>query len=168
MSSEQDKEPNLFAQYNGTGGYVERPASKQRATREAKDGTLSRRAQSISQLLLDAGKDGLTWKQVGERLRLHHGQASGALSNMHKAGVVFMLRQQRDRCHPYVHADYRIWWDDSRRFDNPAKTRAGERNDLVEHLLDTLETVTGQPNEQQWQYVMACVDKVRNYEQGNL
>lgn len=167
MSSEPEEQPDLFAEYNGTGGYVERPASKQRAQREARDGTLSKRQQSISVLLIDAGKDGMTWKQIAEQLGLHHGQASGALSNMHKAGVIFMLRQQRDRCHPYVHKAYVKWWDDSKRFDEPAKTRAGERNDLVEQLLEALETVTGQPNQQQWQYVMACVDKVRGYEQGN-
>lgn len=127
----------LFTPYNGTGGYVERPASIDRAVREAKDGTLSKRqAQVLSQLEL-AGAQGATWKTLGQLLNLHHGQVSGALSNLHKAGAVFMLRAKQQRCHAYVLRRYRWAYTDEQVFDTPATTRAGERTALLNELYAT-------------------------------
>lgn len=129
-----NKQPQL--PYNGTGGYVNRPASKERAVREAKDGTLSARQQAVLQALREAGPTGATWRTLGQLLNLHHGQVSGVLSNLHKAGLVFMLRKQRDnRCHPYVVADYRHNYRDGEVWDRPVQTRAGERRQLLEQLL---------------------------------
>jgi hypothetical protein len=128
-----NKQPQL--PYNGTGGYVNRPASKERAVREAKDGTLSARQQAVLQELLTAGPTGATWKSIGYALNLHHGQVSGALSNLHKAGLVFMLRVKRYKCHPYVAAQYRQNYTDAQVWDKPAQTRAGERRQLLEQLL---------------------------------
>jgi hypothetical protein len=130
MMSEQ-----LFTPYNGTGGYVERPSSIARAVQEVDDGTLSRRQQAVLQLLNNAGKNGCIWKAVGQQLNLHHGQASGVLSNLHKAGEVFMLRKKVMRCHPYVAKQFRYLYTDEQVFDTPATTRAGERRELLEQLL---------------------------------
>ena len=127
----------LFTPYNGTGGYVERPASIERAVREAQDGTLSKRQSDIVQELDVAGVQGATWKTLGQILNLHHGQVSGALSNLHKAGEVFMLRAKQNRCHSYVLKRYRWAYTDEQVFDTPATTRAGERPALLNDLYAT-------------------------------
>jgi hypothetical protein len=125
----------IWAAYNDTEGYVDRPASRERAIKEAQNGTASERQQAILSLLDDAGLDGMTWKELGDELGLHHGKISGALSNMHLGGVVFMLRQTKDRCHPYVHANYRDDWTPAERYDEPARTRASKERELHAALL---------------------------------
>jgi hypothetical protein len=125
----------LFTPYNGTGGYVERPTSIARAIDEVADGTLSQRQQAVLQLLNKAGRNGCIWTAIGQQLNLHHGQASGVLSNLHKAGEVFMLRKKIMRCHPYVAKQFRCYYKDDEVFDTPATTRAGERKELLEKLL---------------------------------
>lgn len=130
----------LWAEYSGTGGYVDRPASRERAFAEVADGTLGARQHQILSALRDLGAQGGTWREIAEYLAkqdvvLHHGEVSGALSNLHKAGKVFHLREQRNRCHPYVHAEFRTWHSPDQRYDEPAKTRATQRKELLEHLL---------------------------------
>jgi hypothetical protein len=115
-------------------GFVNRPASKQRAKREAKDGTRSMRHKKIAKQLEWAGRRGATWKELGERLGLHHGQISGALSNMHKNGEVFSLVEQRDRCHPYVHVMFRDSYLSEQRYDEPAKTASATKDEEIERL----------------------------------
>ena len=111
--SNEQQQPELWLGYNETSGYVLRPASQERAWREINDGSLSQRQQDIRIELAMAGVEGMTWKELGDKLGLHHGKISGALSNMHACGAVFMLREQRDRCHPYVHSMYRDGWSAS-------------------------------------------------------
>lgn len=48
------------------------------------------------------GSWGVTVKDVREGMNLHHGQASSALSNLHRIGALARLTQVRDRCHVYV------------------------------------------------------------------
>ena len=132
-----EQQPELWLGYNETSGYVLRPASQERAWREINDGSLSQRQQDIRIELAMAGVEGMTWKELGDKLGLHHGKISGALSNMHMCGAVFMLREQRDRCHPYVHSMYRDWLDEDKRYDEPTKTRNGKRNQLIGELLET-------------------------------
>ena len=127
---------DLWTAYNDTAGFVDRPASRERAVREVADGSLSIRQQAILIYLEDAGREGMTWKQLSDLLGLHHGKISGALSNMHKCGVVFMQVAQRDRCHPYVHAMYRETFSPDERYDQPARTRNNKRNDLLNQLLE--------------------------------
>ncbi len=132
-----EQQPDLWTAYNDTAGFVDRPASRERAFREVEDDSLSIRQQAILTYLEGAGTKGMTWKQLSNLLGLHHGQVSGALSNMHKCGVVFMMRQQRDRCHPYVHSMFREWFTDEERYDEPARTRNSKRNELMNELLNT-------------------------------
>lgn len=132
-----EQQPDLWTAYNDTAGFVARPASRERAIREVQDGELSARQKTIRVRLATAGAEGMTWKELGEALGLHHGKVSGALSNMHALGAVFMLRTQRDRCHPYVHAMYRDWFSEDERYDEPARTRNSRRNELMTELLNT-------------------------------
>ena len=134
----------IWAAYNDTAGYVNRPASKQRAMQELNGGVLGKRQQAILDVLDAAGANGMTWKELGDQLGLHHGKISGALSNMHLFGVVFMLRLTKDRCHPYVHAKFRDEWTAEARYDEPAKTRTSERKELLEQLLSVCRKAVGE------------------------
>jgi hypothetical protein len=48
------------------------------------------------------GKHGITWAELAMQKQLHHGQASGALSNLHRTGRVVRLKERRGRCGVYV------------------------------------------------------------------
>jgi len=52
--------------------------------------------------LEERGGLGLTWRELAGSAGLHHGQASGALSNLHRSGVVARLQMQRGGCGVYV------------------------------------------------------------------
>lgn len=129
---------DLFTFYGDTAGYVERPASKVRAMREIVTGKLSERQSQILDLLDDAGFCGLTWNDCGVLLGLHHGQISGALSNLHGCGMVFALREVRHRSHPYVHVKYRDRWDADARYDEPVRTRNSRQRELQDELLEAV------------------------------
>jgi hypothetical protein len=139
--SRGDREPlgGLFAYPDQTTGHVARPASTERAEREASDGTAADRSILIL-ALLNVYPDGLTWGQVADRLGLHHGQASGALSNLHKTGRVFMLREKRGKSHPYVHDKYRGHYPAYERYDDPAQTRSGRTRELERQIITALES----------------------------
>lgn len=140
-----DNQPNLFDDqepsdeellpYAGTAGYVNQPASKDRANREAATGEATERARQVLHTL-HQHPAGLTYQQVGDLLNLHHGQSSGALSILHKNGAVFMLHQKMNRCHLYVHSDWRGKYEDVERIDEPASTVAGRRRKELEQLLE--------------------------------
>lgn len=124
-----------FTPYTGTGGYAGTDTSRERAETEASDGTLADRQQRILAWLDSAGASGSTWVSVGQGLNLHHGQVSGALSNLHAGGFVFMLRKRHNRSHPYVHIKYRGFYQDSEVHDSPKTTKAGQRRDRLEELV---------------------------------
>lgn len=48
------------------------------------------------------GEHGTTWRDIARMLNLHHGQASGALSSLHRRGFLARLTEKRDRCSVYV------------------------------------------------------------------
>lgn len=53
------------------------------------------------------GATGVTWKELAQSLDLHHGQASGALSGLHRRGIIARLTNgRRERCRIYVHPDF--------------------------------------------------------------
>ena len=125
--------------YLGTEGFVRRPASEDRARENAASGVSSERQERVL-AHLEPLMYGETWVEVGEALRLHHGQVSGTLSVLHQAGKVFQLRDKRGRSHPYVHAKWRHLFVASERFDEPSKTNAKvlrERNEEAEALLES-------------------------------
>lgn len=130
---------SLFTIYNGTGGFVNRPASKNRAINEVTSGKLTERQNQVLQVLDEAGADGLTWHVCGEILGLHHGQISGALSNLHGCGEVFTLNQLLKGCHPYVHRKYRSDWAPEERCDEPVKTVSTKKRELQDQLLSAIQ-----------------------------
>lgn len=116
--------------YNGTQGFVNRPTSVERSTP-----SLDR----VYDYVESRGLRGVTWKEISRSLGLHHGQASGALSNLHRLGRVFVLaNEKQERCQLYVADKWRNAWDDDSRVDSPAITKAGRRNIAVVDLADTV------------------------------
>jgi len=160
-----DDQLDLFIVYNETGGFVERPASVDRAMREIATGKLSERQAQILDLLDDAGFCGLTWQGCGDLLGLHHGQISGALSNLHGCGQVFALREVRDRSHPYVHIKYRDRWDADARYDEPVRTRNSRQRELQAQLLGAVrEAISDEWSQTKTDIVKAVVSMMDDYE----
>lgn len=126
--------------YNNTEGYVSRQASRERAVEEAVSGIAAQRQRMVLAYLMRCGERGATWKEASTALNLHHGQISGCLSALHTGKKVFMLRQKRGRCHPYIHADYRSAYHDGQRFDEPAKTRSGDINQRIARANEIVTT----------------------------
>lgn len=94
--------PGTFP-YAGTSGYAAGSAASESRTRdEDAKGATGRRQRAVLAQLLAAGPRGMTWREVSAALELHHGEASGALSNLHHAGMVARLTERRGRCSVYV------------------------------------------------------------------
>ena len=90
--------------YGPTAGWSGSDTSRERAEEEAESGVAQARLARALELIDLAGPWGLTWRELGDLTGWHHGQSSGALSNLHKLGQVCRLRDARDRCKPYVTA----------------------------------------------------------------
>jgi DNA-binding MarR family transcriptional regulator len=91
--------------YNGTGGHAGSDTSKERAEREADDGTLAKRQREVMAFLWAQADRGATWAEVAEHLGIHHGSASGALSNLHKTGRIVRTTDRRGRSEVYMIAE---------------------------------------------------------------
>ena len=156
---------DLFTYYGDTGGFVQRPASVARAMSEIASGKLSERQTKIIELLDGAGASGLTWNDCGVLLGLHHGQISGALSNLHGCGMVFALKQIRNRSHPYVHIKYLSEWDAEARYDEPVRTRNSKERNLQAQLLEAVrEAISDEWSQTKTDIVIAVVTMMDDYE----
>jgi len=154
--------PDLFS-YNNEDDYYRRlpapsvedsPTSAGRAKREDANGKTSKRQKEILDLLARLGTVGATWKDVADELDLHHGQASGALSTLHGAGLVFALKSTRNNCQPYVHAKFRANYLDAARNDSPVTTKAGRKRASLERLHEAVSIWLAHPTD-------ANLEKVR-------
>lgn len=139
-----DNQPDLWSipvlPYQGTSGHVaQSDTSTDRAVREDESGTTTARQSAVLSQLADL-ESGATWRALGSTLNLHHGQISGALSMLHKAGHVFMLKEKRHGCHPYVHARWRDLYGPDERIDVPAQTASATRRRQLGELLHALDT----------------------------
>jgi hypothetical protein len=92
--------------YAGTSGWQGSEASRDRALADDADGATGNRQQIAMWFLIDAKSHGLTWRELGDAQGWHAGQSSGALSNLHKSGLVARLKERRNRCSVYVLAEY--------------------------------------------------------------
>lgn len=142
---------NLFnLPYDGHSGAVTASdTSLERALEEDASGTTAARCNLILEHLRTR-PFGMTWAELGAALNLHHGQVSGALSMMHKQGLVFALRTKRNRCHPYVHAAYKANHSADKRIDEPVRTRASQERDAYRQLLQAVDALLEQ---NQWETI---------------
>lgn len=92
--------------YNGTSGWSGSQASEQRAKQADSTGLTARRQLDTLNQLERAEAAGLTWQELAFHFGWHHGQASGALSNLHKGGHIERLVEKRNKCHVYVLPDW--------------------------------------------------------------
>jgi hypothetical protein len=94
--------PGTFP-YAGTSGYAAgSDTSEDRAREDDESGATTRRQRAVLALVGNAQDTGLTWAELADLGGWHHGQASGALSALHKSGLVAMLTDRRQRSHVYV------------------------------------------------------------------
>jgi hypothetical protein len=85
-----------------TSGWSGSDTSRDRARRDDTTGATNDRQAAVLRYLRMKRIDGATWKELADHFEWHHGQASGALSNLHKAGLIARLTETRDRCAVYV------------------------------------------------------------------
>lgn len=89
--------------YAGTSGWSGSDTSRERAMRDDHDGTTTERQRLVLTYLTERRWAGATYTEVGREFGWHHGQASGALSVLHKAGRIARLADvRRGRCAVYV------------------------------------------------------------------
>jgi hypothetical protein len=87
---------------DGTGGHSGSDTSQARAERDRDSGRHSQRADETLLFLTLRGAAGATWFELAEFLEIHHGAASGILSNLHKAGTIARTPARRNRSKVYV------------------------------------------------------------------
>lgn len=113
-------ERNPVLPYGGEHGSAGTDTSRSRA----KSGAAGRAQPRIVHALALVGEAGATVSELRESAMLsdiHHGTVSGALSELHKGGVIYRLTEVRDRCRVYVTAPNVA----GREFDRPGLTSAG-------------------------------------------
>jgi hypothetical protein len=94
--------PELPYDRGTSSGWSGSDTSHRRALHDDREGRTSARQTTVLRLLDGAEWRGLTWRDVAAATGWHHGQASGTLSVLHKAGRVARLTAARDRCAIYV------------------------------------------------------------------
>jgi hypothetical protein len=114
---------------------------------EATSGKAAHRQAGALAEVDDAEFHGATWAEVAKARGWHHGQASSALSTLHRRGLIARLEASRDGCGIYVTPEYvhgRPTVPQGRRFD--ALTLA--RDVPLETLREALRIAeTPAPNE---------------------
>lgn len=77
-------------------------ASAERTEDEDETGISEYRQARVLGHLISAGPLGMTWVELARAEGWHHGQATGALSVLHKAGTIARLTERRERSSVYV------------------------------------------------------------------
>lgn len=85
-----------------TAGHSGSEASRDRAVTDERTGRGRHRREQVLKVVRLSGLEGKTWYEVAGILDIHHGAASGALSNLHKAGRLECLKERRGGAHVYV------------------------------------------------------------------
>lgn len=83
-----------------------RPSKTREASRDASPAVSAPAAATVAdrtvQLVAATGTRGMTVKELCKKARVHHGQASGALSRLHRQGRIVRTVDYRDGCAAYV------------------------------------------------------------------
>jgi len=88
--------------FNGTSGWAGSDASKQRQMMLDETGETGKRQRQVLDELRKAGTFGAIWRDIAFNLNIHHGQASAALSVLHREGIIARLDDKRSKCSIYV------------------------------------------------------------------
>lgn len=92
--------------YAQTSGWSGSQTSKSRALHFDNSGKTRSRQNKILAYLYEAGEHGATWKEISDMSGMHHGTATGALSNLHMKEKISRLADTRNRCEIYVLNEY--------------------------------------------------------------
>lgn len=123
--------------YAGTSGHAGSGASKERAEREDANGITAKRQEETMVFVKRAGSRGLTVKDLREISGWHHGQASSALSTLHKTGHLVQLVEKRDRCGIYVLPGY-AGGRDTRAHKANSEGRTQAPPQIVEKIVEVM------------------------------
>lgn len=126
-----------------TAGHSGTDTSRDRALDETASGTSKHRQETTLELLREGGLHGITVIELRRITGWHHGQASAALSNLHKAGQVVRLAEVRDRCKVYVLPGFACA-KPTEEFASRVK-KPKRSDDLNTDTLDVLNWVSGIP-----------------------
>lgn len=96
------EEPEPLLPYNGTSGWSGSDTSRERAVNRDTTGITARSQAAVMRMVRAAGPAGVTWQELSNVTGWHHGTASGALSVLHKEGLLARLSERRNRCKVYV------------------------------------------------------------------
>jgi hypothetical protein len=119
--------------YNGSQGFVARPTSRTRVVANLDD---------VWTQVFHSQSYGMTWKELGDAMHLHHGQASGALSNLHRLGRAFVIRDlKRENCQVYVTDYWKFAFHKLERIEEPVQTKASRNKNLIEAIVDAAHRV---------------------------
>lgn len=88
--------------YAGRSGASGSDASHARADHEDSSGITGKRQREALVSVYAQGAYGITWVELGKQWGWHHGQATGVLSTLHKAGHIARLRETRNNSSIYV------------------------------------------------------------------
>jgi hypothetical protein len=128
---------------------VQRQTSIDREEYQRTSGETKERAKRFLPILETSERLGATWKEMQRRyenaygVQLHHGQISGLLTNLHKAGKVFICsKMKRENCFVYLHCKYKDWFAEEDRFDTPVQTKAGIRRACLEEVVAQLRVLS--------------------------
>lgn len=124
--------------YGNTGsGHAGNDSSRERQEREDALGTTAWRQAQALQMITEAKSAGVTVMEYEAEFGLHHGQASSALSHLHRAGHVARLKMRRSKQEIYVLPGYINGRDES-----PYRPREGRKHprflsdDAVLHAMN--------------------------------
>lgn len=99
--------PPLMIPYGTTGsGHAGNAASAERQVREDATGLTKARQTAALEAVTEAGYLGITTGELENLLRIGHGQASSALSHLHRAGRIRRIQERRMKQELYVLAEH--------------------------------------------------------------
>lgn len=129
--------------YAGKSGHVaDSETSTDRAIHEDLTGITAKRQQDVIEYIIRRGSTGATWRDVADELGLHHGQASGVLSVLHKDGRIFVWKKsKRENCQVYVDASFRDFIRPEDREDQPRQTTNTKHRLAHDALMDAIEAM---------------------------
>ena len=93
-----------YVPYAGTAGWSGTDTSKARALDNLYSGNEQTNQENTLEML-KVYRQGLTWRELAELAKIHHGSASGVLSVLHKKGAIIRSNVVRNRCKVYYHPD---------------------------------------------------------------
>jgi hypothetical protein len=142
--------------YAGTSGWAGSDTSRERAEQQDQDGTYTARQRTAMYELLHSLDYGVTWRELALATGLHHGQASGLLSNLHKEGRIVRLTERRNKCAIYVLPEYTLGRETSEHGNTKAGSNQSKINQLLELHIPSEELIWDMETRKHREYCAEC------------